>query len=251
MKRNIYLVLCLVFYCFSCSTNDTNESENPETNSDPNIPEETDNTNSQTNFKLLALGDSYTIGQGVCETCSFPEQLKSELQSELGSGVTLNLNIIAQTGWPTTSLLRALDGQTLANNHDLVTLLIGVNNQFQGTTFSKFEGEFVQLVSKAISYVKGDKSNLIVLSIPDYSFTPVGSNYANASGISAEIDEYNNYIESYCRSNTIDFVDVTDISRSGLTNTSLVANDGLHLSEAAYKRVVNRLLPLALQKLRD
>lgn len=251
MNKNIYLLLFFIIWNFSCTTDSNATEENPESNQKPDIPEETKNTNTQTNFKLLSLGDSYTIGQGVCETCSFPEQLKNKLKSEMGSDKTFDLKIIARTGWPTTSLIRAIDDENLSNDQDLVTLLIGVNNQFQGTSFSIFENEFVQLINKSVAFAKGQKSNIIVISIPDYSFTPVGSNYANTSSISSEIDTYNQFIETYCKTNAIDFINITDISRSGLNNSSLIADDGLHLSTLAYERVVNRLLPLALEKLKD
>lgn len=251
MVRQFSMLLCFLFLSLSCSTDSNNVEENGEMNQDPEKSEEDNNTNSQINFKLLALGDSYTIGQGVCNTCSFPEQLKSKLKSEMGANKNFDLKIIAQTGWSTTNLIRGINNETLTNNYDLVTLLIGVNNQFQGTAFSTFEGEFKQLINKSIALAKSQKSNIIVLSIPDYSFTPVGSNYANVSSISSEIDTYNQFIESYCDSNSIEFINITDISRTGLTNSSIVADDGLHLSSSAYGRVVNRLLPIALEKLKN
>jgi len=124
-------------------------------------------------FCYLALGDSYTIGQSVCETCRFPEQLKSELQNTFPND-TFSLDIIATTGWTTTNLINAIATKDLEPNFDLVTLLIGVNNQFRHTPFSVYEQELPQLVNKAISLAKGDKSNVIVVSIPDYAYTSYG-----------------------------------------------------------------------------
>ncbi|RED44740.1 SGNH/GDSL hydrolase family protein [Seonamhaeicola aphaedonensis] len=250
MCKKLCLLFIVLFWNFNCSKdnysiNDLGFVEDLDT------PEENQNTNNQTNFKLLALGDSYTIGEGVCDTCSFPEQLKDKLKSEMGADKTFDLKIIAQTGWTTSRLINAINDENLSKDYDLVTLLIGVNNQFQGLSFSIFEREFNQLIDKSIVIAKGDKSNIIVISIPDYSFTPYGANFASTVNVSAQIDNYNAFIQSFCDSNNLDFVNITDLSRTGLTNTSLVADDGLHLSTLAYNRVVNLMLPLVLKKLNN
>ena len=187
----------------------------------------------------LALGDSYSIGQSVCETCRFPEQLRRSL----GNGNSLN--IIAQTGWTTTNLISAISNQNPSPDYDLVTLLIGVNNQYQNMPFSVYEKEFPELVTKAIALGKGDKTNLIVVSIPDYAFTPFGKQFGNQSKISTEIDKYNAFAQNYCKANNIEFITITDITRQGLINPLLVATDGLHASELAYFYFVERILPKA------
>lgn len=192
-------------------------------------------------LKYLALGDSYTIGESVCETCRFPEQLKKSLKS-LNPNYTFSLKIIAQTGWTTTNLISAINSQDLAVNYDLVTLLIGVNNQYQNKLFSLYEKEFPELLNKAISLTKGDKSNVIVVSIPDYAFTPFGRGNPT---ISSEIDSYNAFAKKYCSENNIEFIEITDITRMGLINPNLVASDGLHPSELAYSMFVERILPKA------
>lgn len=201
-------------------------------------------TNSLKTVSYLALGDSYTIGQSVCETCRFPEQLKRNLENS-NPNTTYGLKIIAQTGWTTTSLISAINAQSLTPNYDLVTLLIGVNNQFQSSAFSVYEKEFPELVNKAIALAKGDKSNLIVVSIPDYAYTPYGQRSSNPEKISAEIDNYNAFAQQYCLANNIAFVFITDITRKGLQNPLLVASDGLHPSELAYSYFVERILPKA------
>ncbi|MFK7833602.1 MAG: SGNH/GDSL hydrolase family protein [Winogradskyella sp.] len=200
-------------------------------------------------YKILSLGDSYTIGQSVCETCRFPEQLKDSLISIFPIEDTFSLSVIAQTGWTTTSLKNAIINENPANDHDLVTLLIGVNNQFQGRPFSLYEAEFPELVTTAITLAKNDKNNVIVVSIPDYAFTPFGQGTGNPTNTSLEIDQYNVFAESYCDAQNITFVNITDITRQGLTNTALVASDGLHPSELAYTRFVQRLLPIAVEKI--
>jgi len=190
-------------------------------------------------INYLALGDSYTIGQSVCETCRFPEQLRKSL----GSGNAAK--IIAQTGWTTTNLISAIDNQNPSPNYDLVTLLIGVNNQNQNNSFSVYEKEFAELVTKAIVLGKGDITNVIVVSIPDYTFTPYGRQYGNQSKISSDIDKYNAFAQNYCKANNIEFITITDITRQGFINPLLVATDGLRPSELAYSYFVERILPKA------
>lgn len=193
-------------------------------------------------IKYLALGDSYTIGQSVCETCRFPEQLKNRLYN-LNNQNSFNLNIIAKTGWTTGNLISAISSQNPSNDYDLVTLLIGVNNQYQGSSFSVYEKEFPELVNKAIFLAKGDKSNVIVLSIPDYAFTPFGNGNKT---ISIEIDKYNDYARNYCSKNNILYINITEITRQGLSDKSLVASDNLHPSEKAYGLFVDQILPKAV-----
>jgi len=200
----------------------------------PNVPKQ---------LTYLALGDSYTIGQSVCETCRFPEQLRKKL-GDLNPKNTYTTKIIATTGWTTTNLISAINAQNPASNYDLVTLLIGVNNQYQSKPFSVYENEFPELVNKAIALARGDKSNVIVVSIPDYAFTPFGKQ-SNPSKISAEIDNYNAFTQKYCLERNIGFITITDITRQGLINPLLVATDGLHPSELAYSAFVERIFPKA------
>ncbi len=201
-------------------------------------------------YKYLALGDSYTIGQSVCETCRFPEQLKKSL-ANLNALNSYSLKIIATTGWTTTNLISEINYQKPAANYDLVTLLIGVNNQYQNMPFSIYESEFPELVNKAIALAKGDKSNVIVVSIPDYAYTPYGVQTGNQSAISSQIDTYNAFAKNYCTNNAIEFITITDITRRGLDDTNLVAQDGLHPSEKAYSLFVERILPKAIVALQN
>jgi len=195
----------------------------------------------------LALGDSYTIGQSVCTTCRFPEQLKRSIQAMYPNNPFL-LQVIARTGWTTSGLISEINLVNPSTNFDLVTLLIGVNNQYQNRPFSVYESEFPTLVNRAITLARGDKSNVIVVSIPDYAYTPFGQGAAN---ISAGIDQYNAFAENYCRDNEITFVNITDITRLGLLQPELVASDGLHPSELAYSKFVERILPKALLSLEN
>jgi acyl-CoA thioesterase-1 len=204
------------------------------------------NTNPVVTLKYLALGDSYTIGQSVCETCRFPTQLKDSIQKSLLENTVMQSRVIALTGWTTSDLKSTLIQQNPTNDYDLVTLLIGVNNQYQNRPFSLYEQEFPDLLNRAITIAKGDKNNVIVVSIPDYAFTPFGQGFSNPQNISTQIDLYNLFAENYCVQNNITFVNITDITRQGLENPSLVAGDGLHPSKIAYSLFVERILPKVL-----
>lgn len=200
-------------------------------------------------IKYLALGDSYTIGQNVCVTCRFPVQLKDSLKRVFQPNDDVQLRIIAQTGWTTSQLKSAILSANLPSDYDLVTLLIGVNNQYQNRPFSLYEQEFPELVQMAIDKAGGDKNRVIVVSIPDYAFTPFGQISINPFEISLEIDQYNAFAENYAQTNNITFVNITDITRLGLEQPNLVANDFLHPSEIAYTQFVSRILPWAKEKL--
>ena len=221
----------VVFYgCISNNSDETPNTENPAT---------------PKNFKLIALGDSYTIGQSVCESCRFPAQLKDSLQTRYTTLDTFNLEIIAQTGWTTTNLKNAISSANPPNDFDLVTLLIGVNNQYQNKPFELYETEFIDLVDTAVSLVGGNASKLIVVSIPDYAYTPFGQ-ASNALNISTQLELYNTYAQTYCADYNLKYVYITDITQQGLDNPALVATDNLHPSTLAYTKFVERILPLAL-----
>ncbi len=197
-------------------------------------------------IKILSLGDSYTIGESVCNKCRFPEQLKDSLIKETPTNYDFSLKIIAQTGWTTTNLISAIANDNVTSEYDLVTLLIGVNNQYQNKPFSLYENEFPTLVNKAIQLAKEDKSRVIIISIPDYAYTPFGNGNTN---ISTQIDAYNTFAENYAIQNNITFINITDITRLGLQQPNLVANDRLHPSEIAYSEFVKRILPSAIEKI--
>lgn len=241
------IIVILSGFLLSCSSD---EPSSPIKTIPPIVNPPTTNPPISSSVNYLALGDSYTIGQSVCETCRFPEQLKASLNAMYSS--TISLKIIATTGWTTSNLLSAIESQKPESNYDLVTLLIGVNNQYQHKSFSVYEKEFPELVNKAIMLAKGDRKNVVVISIPDYAYTPYGQSLfgQQSTTISAEIDQYNSFAENYCNNNQVAFVSITDITRMGLSNPNLVASDGLHPSQTAYKMFVDRMMPkvkIALQ----
>ena len=198
------------------------------------------NKNTSADYKYLALGDSYTIGESVCETCRFPEQLKERLSADLNKEI--DLKIIAKTGWTTNDLLKGITQENPSNDYDLVTLLIGVNNQYQGQDFSIYEKEFPILLNKAIQFAGGNKDNVIVVSIPDYAFTPFGQTKSNPNKISEELKQYDVYAKKIADERGVTFENITPITRKGLKDKTLVASDGLHPSKVAYATFVKQLI---------
>jgi len=185
-------------------------------------------------IRYLALGDSYTIGESVPLNQNFPAQLVDSLKA---SGVNVSsYKIIAQTGWTTTNLKLAIEASTLKDTFNLVSLLIGVNNQYQGKSIGLYEQEFVELAERAIQFAGGKKENVFVVSIPDYGYTPFGKN--NQMAISSGIDLYNSINKRLSDSLGLKYCDITPISRRGLSEPDLVAGDGLHPSAKMYKEWV-------------
>lgn len=209
---------------------------------EPPLPQDT------LSFRYLALGDSYTIGESVCDVCAFPIQLLDTL--EKASGFKGDQKTIARTGWTTSNLISEIANEKPDSNYQLVTLLIGVNNQYQGKDFSIYEEEFPFLLEQAIAFAKGDPNRVIVVSIPDYAFTPFGQNSSNAEKISQEIDQYNAFAKFYTESQGVYFQEITDITREGLNQPDLVASDGLHPSEIAYSLFVERLFDRSFVQIR-
>lgn len=181
-------------------------------------------------FKYIALGDSYTIGESVLEKDRWPNQLASLLSKSYNK--EFKTSIIATTGWRTDNLMNAISIAKLKDEYDLVSLLIGVNNQYQGKPIEQYATEFEELLKTSIRLAKGNKENVFVVSIPDYGFTPYGQK--NQLKISKEIDQFNDVNKKITDQYSIKYINITDISRQGLSEPSLVASDGLHPSEKMY-----------------
>ncbi|WP_462319547.1 GDSL-type esterase/lipase family protein [Marinilabilia sp.] len=193
--------------------------------------------NTGQSLRFLALGDSYTIGESVSESERWPVQLGQALQYR---GVNVQeVRIIAQTGWRTDNLQNAISGATFTTDYDLVSLLIGVNNQYQGGSISTYETEFEELLQTAIDLAGGDKSKVMVVSIPDYAFTPFGD---GSNSISREIDEFNAVNRAIANQYNIAYHNITPISRRGLKEPELVADDGLHPSGEMYALWVYQIM---------
>lgn len=180
--------------------------------------------------RILALGDSYTIGEAVSPTERWPALLASSLRAE-GLEVE-DPRIIATTGWRTDQLKQAVEEARLPMPHfNLVFLLIGVNNQYQGKSAQAYETEFKELLKRAITLANG-KARVMVLSIPDYGFTPFGKEKRET--ISREIDQYNAANRRSAADEGVAYLDITGLTRRGLQHPELVAADGLHPSGAMY-----------------
>jgi len=192
-------------------------------------------------IRFLALGDSYTIGQSVAMQARWPEQLADSLA--VRGLATDALRIIATTGWRTDNLINAVKNQNLqTGQYNLVSLLIGVNNQYQNRPFSQYITEFPALLDSAIRYAGGDKSKVFIVSIPDYAYTPFGQQSQNPNEISQELDQYNEFSKHIADSLHITWFDITPISRLGIAQPSLVAADGLHPSGLLYTEWVKLML---------
>src|SRR5258706_10371880 len=186
----------------------------------------------------LALGDSYTIGESVAEQDRWPNQLVDSLRRHRMK--FSKPTIIATTGWRTDDLARAVTEAHLKNEYGLVSLLIGVNNQYQAKHVDQYAVEFEDLLKTAIQLAGGEKENVFVVSIPDYGYTPFGK--PKQSVISPAIDEFNAINKRITKKYGIKYVDITDISRKGLEQPDLIAPDGLHPSGKMYALWVERIL---------
>lgn len=189
-------------------------------------------------LKILALGDSYTIGESVPESERWPEQLAARLR-EKGFKVDKPV-IIARTGWRTDQLRDAIMASGQPDDFNLVSLLIGVNNQYQKRSVDAYAPEFEDLLKTAITKAGGRKERVFVVSIPDYGFTPFGEKRRDQ--ISAELDQFNLRNKEITERLGVLWINITDISRRGLSVPDLVAEDKLHPSGKMYGEWVGRIL---------
>ena len=192
----------------------------------------------------LALGDSYTIGEGVATDERWPNQLVASLRQ---NQVALDEpDIVARTGWTTDELSTAMDAHTFHAPYALVTLLIGVNNQYRGRDLDNYRIEFKALLARAITLAGGHANHVIVVSIPDWGVTRFGkSSSRDTSEITRQLDAYNAANVQIATMLHCGYVDVTAISRQGGDRADALVNDGLHPSAAMYKRWAEAILPAA------
>ena len=244
--KAVFLFLSLVLF-ISCTKDKRDVILIENNNTSDTILNSNTNTITDTGqITYLALGDSYTIGESVPSSDRFPVQLVRLLQND---GVKISEpDIVAVTGWTTGNLLNAINTKPPKNNYSFVTLLIGVNNQYQGRTLEEYKTQFNQLLALAISCAGGKRDHVFVLSIPDYSVTPFAANLIKTK-IALEIDEFNaaNYLIS--QNAGVNYIDITPISRDAKDDTSLVALDGLHPSSSQYLKWDKLLEPLILRKI--
>src|SRR5690606_9139378 len=199
-------------------------------------------------MKYLALGDSYTIGEGVPEEGRWPVVLARALRAE---GVGLgDPRIIATTGWTTDELLAANDAAEPLGAWDFVSLLIGVNNQYRGRSLENYRAEFEALLLRAIGFAGGRADRVLVLAIPDWGVTP----FAAASGrdlgqIARELDAFNAAAADICAAHGVAFVDIAPVARARGAEAAMLAEDGLHPSAAMHALWAKQALPVARRML--
>lgn len=192
-------------------------------------------------ISYLALGDSYTIGQSVNQKERFPVQLMDSLEKNYD--VITKLEIIATTGWRTDDLLNAMDRENpQAGNYNFITLLIGVNNQYQGRPIEQYKEELEVLIKRSIDLLEGKSQNLILVSIPDYGVTPFASG-GNPLKIATELNAYNEIKEQMAVKFNVRYVYITDISKQAKFDLTLLASDELHPSGKMYGLWVDRIYP--------
>lgn len=231
-----YLIFCCLLLCFVLGCQPEEDSMPV-----PNNPTVTVHPDTTEQIDILALGDSYTKGESVPVAQNFPNQLKTQL---LADGYKVSgLKIIAQTGWRTDQLQNAIQNQNQEikdSTFSIVTLCIGVNNQYQSGSVNIYRLEFEQLLTLALTRAGGRRERVFVVSIPDYAYTPFGQGNAT---ISQQIDQFNIINQTITQQYGVSYVNITDISRRGIQEPSLVASDGLHPSATQYTAWTSRLLP--------
>jgi len=221
--KSLFRILCFLFLLFNlvaCSKQATLSEK-------PTAP------SGVTSY--LALGDSYTIGESVAIGDRWPVQLVNALNQN--GHVTANPTIVATTGWTTDELSSTMDRVRLAGPFDLVSLLIGVNNQYRGRDVENFKKEYTRLLERAIALAGGDQNRVFVVSIPDWGVMPFAED-RDQGQIAQEIDAYNAAKKKITQKMGVVFIDITPISREASTDLDLVASDGLHPSGKMYSRWV-------------
>jgi lysophospholipase L1-like esterase len=199
-------------------------------------------------LRYLALGDSYTIGESVPEAGRWPVQLAQALRA---NGIPMgDPKIIAKTGWTTDELDAAIDAVHPLAEYDLVSLLIGVNNQYRGRSVEDYRTQFSGLLERAVGFAQWRRERVLVLSIPDWGVTPFANSDARgAARIGAEIEAFNLAAKAQCDQRGIAFVDITGISRERGAQPAMLVEDGLHPSAAMYAEWTRLALPVARNSL--
>lgn len=187
----------------------------------------TSNLSTDTGFTYLALGDSYTIGQSVPESDRYPVQAVKILRD---SGIAIaDPLIVARTGWTTDELNAGIQEANVQGPFDVVTLLIGVNDQYRGRAVEFYKPSFTLLLEQAIAFAGGHSDHVIVISIPDWSAVPYAEG-RDKEDISAKIASYNNANRKIAKKFKVHYLDITPGTLAAANDPALVASDGLHYS---------------------
>lgn len=201
----------------------------------------------ESEVRFLALGDSYTIGESVAEAERWPVQL-ADLLREAGVSIA-QPEIIARTGWTTDELATAIAAADPQGPYELVSLLIGVNNQYRGREVGEYADQFSGLLDQAVAFAGDDPSRVIVVSIPDWSVTPFGVQSGRTT-IGAEIDAFNAAAKEISEARGVAFIDITPHSRTAADDPTLIAGDGLHPSGVMYSEWARRAFESACAALK-
>jgi lysophospholipase L1-like esterase len=189
----------------------------------------------------LALGDSYTIGEAVPSSQNFPNQLAAMFGA---AGIEIETTIIAKTGWTTDELATGIvNARPLRSKYDLVSLLIGVNDQYRGRPVELYEPVFRELLEEALAFAGGVRERVFVVSIPDWGVTPFAKD-RDAEKIAKEIDAYNMVNKKIAGELGISYFDITHFTREAANDLSLVTSDGLHPSARDYERWAKLIFPV-------
>jgi len=194
--------------------------------------------------RVLALGDSYTIGEGVAEPDRWPVRLAAMLRAR-GLNVAAP-NIIARTGWTTDDLSAGIDAARPDSTYDLVTLLIGVNNQYRGRSEGEYRTQFRELLDRAIAFAGGRASHVLIVSIPDWGVTPF-ANGRDRPAIARAIDRFNAVNREEADHRGVHYADITPLSRRAAGDPLRVVADGLHPSATMYAKWLDVIFPIALR----
>ena len=199
------------------------------------------------NFSYLALGDSYTIGEQVLPAENFPSQTVTLLNKANGGNHFAAPEIIAKTGWTTVEMDAAIDAAHLAKQYDIVSLLIGVNNQYRGRPVKNFKIEFEHLLQRAIQFANNKPNHVFVLSIPDWGVTPFAAG-REGKKIASKIDAYNIICEKSAVAFKTHFINITKSQRADSNKPGFVAPDGLHPSAKEYSKWAVKLTDAILKE---
>ncbi len=201
----------------------------------------------------LALGDSHTIGESVPTEARWPDQLArllaTDREGSLWEGIQIDLTLVARTGWTVKELWEGMQTNPPQGTYDLVTLLIGVNDQYRGYPVDGYRRDFRFLLGKAIQYAGGNPRKVIVLSIPDWSVTPFATGRDRVQ-IAQEITDFNTVNREEAEKAGVYYVDITPISRQAVSDAALIASDGLHPSGKMYALWAQEVFPVASEILK-
>jgi len=231
MRRSLFFALLISL--FACSKNEAQTVliETPA---------------AENNLRYLALGDSYTIGTAIGPENAYPQIFADSFR--LSTHIdTLAVQVIAQNGWTTRDLQNGINDKQTDSNYSLVSILIGVNNQYQRRSLEEYKVEFRQLLLRAIAFADGDSTRVLVISIPDWGVSPAGA--GSRPEIAQQIDAFNAAQNQIAVEAGVDFIDITTLSRTALSDPDLIASDGLHFSAKMHKQWMLLLYPKFAERL--